>query len=71
MMVTARVPGTTKNAPLRAVQAASNEPSEPGGTGTKRTRSPGANRDGGERCASNGRIVVRPMICQPPGDVCG
>jgi len=50
-----------------SANAASNEPSDPGGTATKRTRSPGAASDDGVRPESKKRVVVRPMICQPPG----
>ncbi|MCY1239405.1 hypothetical protein D9M72_521980 [compost metagenome] len=38
---------------------------------TKRTVSPGANRDGGSRSATKSSISVWPISCQPPGSTAG
>lgn len=43
----------------------------PHGAATKRTHAPGRSRAGGSRSTSNRAASVRPISCQPPGELRG
>ena len=43
----------------------------PHGAATKRTHAPGRRRAGGSRSTSNRAASVRPISCQPPGELRG